>query len=363
MPATGEPSPLPRYLAIAYALLIVHACLHPFTGWRDSGLPLFDYLSAPFPQYYRLEDLVLNVLGYVPLGFVLVPALPLRKAAAILTATLLAALLSFSVETAQHFLPTRISSNVDLACNTGGAFIGALFGALWGRRLFDRNGWLHRWRLRRIIPGRAGDLGLILAGLWLLAQLMPDAMLFESGDLRGFLDLPALMPFEPERFMLLESVLVATSMIGVGLFARCAMRAVSPWPILLLLTLAVGAKSLAGYAFFVPGTPLAWFTPGALDGLLAGAVLLGLALLLPPVPQHALAGMSLLLATTLANLIPDNPYLAQELRLLGAGNFLNFHGLTQLTAAAWPVLALAYLSAIGLWRGDHLHRRPADGTL
>ena len=32
-----DPSSLARYLAAAYALLIVYASLHPFSGWVDNG--------------------------------------------------------------------------------------------------------------------------------------------------------------------------------------------------------------------------------------------------------------------------------------------------------------------------------------
>ena len=67
--SSSSPTSLPRNLALAYALLIAYACLHPLTGWRDSGLPLLDYLSAPWPKYFVAADFVFNVLGYLPLGF------------------------------------------------------------------------------------------------------------------------------------------------------------------------------------------------------------------------------------------------------------------------------------------------------
>lgn len=359
MRTTSTISPLTIYLAVAYTLLIVYACLHPMTGWRASGLPLFDYLFAPFPKYYRSEDIVLNVLGYVPLGFVLAPTLLPRfgRVPAIIATTLLAGLLSLSIETTQNFLPTRISSNLDFGCNLAGALVGAIFGAVWGHRLFDQRGWLHRWRTGRIIPGRTGDLGLILLALWLLTQLMPDSTVFGSGDLRRMLDLPTPLPFDADRFITLEAALVTSSIVAVGLLARCMMQSASPWPIVLLLLLAVGAKSLASFSFFVPGTPLVWLTPGAQTGLMLGLPLLAITLMLPRIHQHALAGMIMLVATTLANLIPENPYLLVEQRLLDRGNFLNFHGLTQVVASTWPFVALAYLSAIGLWRGEHLHAR------
>lgn len=356
----GAYSELARHLAIAYAALIAYACLHPLSGWHNSGLPPFDYLSAPWPKYYRVEDLVHNVLGYIPLGFVLVPGLRAppsgrwRAARQVWRITLYAALLSLCLETIQNYLPARVSSNVDLGCNALGGLLGALLGLAWGHRLFDSGGVLERWRHARIAPGRSGDAGLILIGLWLLTQLQPNALLFSSGDLRTLLALPTPMAFAPERFMRFESALVAVGALAIGLFTHSILRTPRVVPLLLVLCAGIVAKSLATSAFFVTGSPLNWLTPGSRVGLLLGLPLLAGALLLPRIHQHALAGVSLLVATTLTNLMPDNPYLQADQQAFVQGNFLSFHGLTQVVAGAWPFIALAYLSAIGLWRGDHL---------
>ncbi len=364
VPSTARASPmpprtatsLPRNLALAYALLIAYACLHPLTGWTFTGLPLLDYLVAPWPKYFVVEDLVFNVLGYLPLGFVaaaaLPPAWPARRTIAL--ATIAAALLSFGLETAQNFLPTRVSSNLDLGANTAGALLGAALGARWGHPLFDHRGWLSRWRLARVVPGHTGELGLILLGLWLLAQFTPDSQLFGSGDVRRLLGIPPPLAFNPERYIVLEAVLTATTLVAIGLFARCMMRHPSPWPIALLVALGIAAKTLAAAAFLNPGTPLAWLTPGAKQGLAAGLVLLTASLALPRVLQHALAGSALLLATALINLIPENPYDIAANLAAHPGGFLNFHGLTELVASLWPFAALAYLCGLGLWRGEHL---------
>lgn len=354
----GAPSRLPRYLAASLALLIAYACLYPLSGWQASGLPPFDYLFAPWPKYVRVEDLAVNLLGYVPLGFVLVPALPrrLRPAAAMLAATALGASLSFSIETAQNFLPSRISSNVDLGCNTLGTLVGASLGALWGRQMFDHDSGLQRWRLLNVVPGRTGDAGMVLLALWLLAQSMPDSALFAAGDLRRLLGLSTPMPFQPRPFIALETVLVATSLLAIGLFARCMLQSLRAWPILLVLAAGVTAKAAASSVFFVPGDLLLWLTPGTRNGLIAGGLALAAALWLPRVHQHALAGVALLGVATLANLIPENPYLAGSQRFV-PGNFQNWHGLVRLVSGVWPFLALAYLSALGLWRGEHLHDR------
>lgn len=353
------PASLPRTLALAYALLIAYACLHPLTGWQASGLPLFDYLIAPWPKYFILEDFVFNILGYLPFGFLAAAAMPATWPAwrGIALATLLAGLLSLGLETAQNLLPSRIASNLDLGGNILGGLLGALLGVRWGQAWFGARGFFHRWRAEWVIGGRTGEAGLILLGLWLLGQLSATDLLFSSGDLRSLLGIAAPLAFQPERFIAFDAALTAASILAVGLFARCMMRGRNPLPIVLLLALGIGAKSLATATFFEPGAPLAWLTPGAERGLVIGGALLTLTLLLPRLLQHALAGTALLVATALVNLMPENPYLAYNQRLAQYSNILNFHGLTELVDSLWPFVALAYLSALGLWRGEHLTAR------
>lgn len=343
-------------LALAYALLVAYACLHPLAGWHDKGLPGFDWLWAPWPKYFILEDFIFNILGYLPLGLLLAAALPaqwgfVRKAA---FATVLAALFSLGLEALQNYLPSRVASNLDLGGNAAGAFIGALIGARWGGGLFGAQGRLQRWRARYLIGGRSGEAGLVLLALWLLGQLGATDLVFASGDLRSLLGIPPPLPFRPERFIAFDAVLTASALLAVGLFVRCMTRGSNPLPVLIVLALGIGAKTLATWIFFEPGMPLAWLTPGASRGLLVGTALLLPALLLPRLAQHAIAGTSLLLATALVNLIPENPYLPFDRRLAGFSNVLNFHGLTQFVDSLWPYAALAYLSALGLWRGEHL---------
>jgi len=60
-------------------------------------------------------------------------------------------------------------------------------------------------------------------------------------------------------------------------------------------------------------------------------------------PQESL---TLLSQTALVNVAPDNPFIDASVRTVQEGHFLNFYGLTQFSAALWPFLALAYLSAL-----------------
>lgn len=358
--ASAPHNRLARSLALAYALLVAYACLHPLAGWRDSGLPVLDWLWAPWPRYFIAEDLVFNILGYVPLGLLGAAALPAGwgRARKAVLATLLAGLLSLGLEATQNFLPSRVASNLDLGGNIAGALLGALAGARWGPGLFGPQGRLHRWRTRYVIAGRSGEAGLILLALWLLGQLGAADLLFATGDLRSLLGIPAPLPFRAERFIAFDTALTASAVLAIGLFTRCMTRGANPLPVILVVALGIGIKTLATWTFFEPGAPLAWLTPGAQRGLLIGGALLAPCLLLPRLAQHALAGTSLLVATALVNLIPENPYLAYERQLADISNVLNFHGLTLLVDSLWPYVALAYLSALGLWRGEHLGGAP-----
>ena len=342
-------SPLAAWFAAAIGVLIVYACLHPFTGWRDTGLPVFDFLYQPWPRYYGRVDLIVNVLGIMPFSFALVAAMPSRlpKGWAVMVAILVTFALSLSVETLQNFLPSRVPSNVDVGCNTLGGILGALAGGRWSGALFDPRSGLTRWRHRRIVPGHVGEIGLVLLGLWLLTLLTPESLLFATGDLRRLLDLPTPLQFNPTRFMKVEAAIAASQLVAVGLTARCVMRQFSPWPLVLLVVLGLGAKTLASSAFFAPGDPLHWATPGGQIGLAAGTMVLAACLLLPARSHTMLAGMALLVGTALVNLAPENPFLPSDVTLIQRGNFLNFHGLTQLTASLWPFVTFAYLGLLG----------------
>ena len=340
---------LPRHLAAAYALLVVYACLHPFAGWHESGLHPLDFITAPWPRYYRINDMVLNVLGFVPLGFLMVPALPrgLNLGACMLVTVVCCFALSLSLETLQNFLPTRVASNLDVGFNTLGGLIGAAFGAWWGPRLFAHDGGIHRWRSRRIVPGPLGETGLILMALWLFAQLVPDSPVFSTGDLRGLLDLPAPLPFSPQEYLRLEAAITAGHLLAAVLLARAMTRDAGLGWILLLVLLALGASTLASASFLVAAEPFAWATPGWRAGLIAAVPLVFIGLSLPRPLAHGLAAMALLAATVLVNLAPQNPYLLSYPQLIGESHFLNFHGATKLVAGLWPFLALAYLILLG----------------
>ena len=78
-------------------------------------------------------DVALNLLGYVPFGFLCIAALQprLRGASAFIAALACGFALSLVLEAAQSYLPARFAMNVDLLCNTLGATAGAALGVLF----------------------------------------------------------------------------------------------------------------------------------------------------------------------------------------------------------------------------------------
>lgn len=339
---------LARTLALAYALLIIYASLHPFTGWHDSGAAMFDFLTARWPRYWTRLDVGLNIAAYLPLGFLLTSALSVRfkKGRAALFAVLASVALSFGMETLQNFLPTRVSSNVDLATNSLGALLGAFLGLRWGAAL-NVGGSVHRWRMKRLQRGKQADVGLVLLLLWLLTQLSPEILLFGTGDLHRLLGFSPALAYTAERFRLVETLITAVGTLGVGLFAWRLMRLPSRWLLALLFLLALLVRTCAAVLLMSPDDLLRWATPGNESGFAWGLVLLFGATRMPRLAQQALAALSLLFLTALVNLAPENPYLVHSLGIWRQGHFLNFNGLTRLTSSLWPYLALAFLVAAG----------------
>jgi hypothetical protein len=331
------------------------------SGWRQTGLPIFDYLFAPWPKYFTVGEIFVNLIGYMPLGLVAVVALSphwtrKRKVAVM---ALCAMLLSFCMETLQNFLPTRISSNVDLLTNSLGALLGALAGVRWGQAIFAPGRGLARWRERYIADeGLVGDIALVLIILWVFVQLTPDQLLFAGGELRRLLDIAPPLPFEPGRLIVFEAAQTASMMLAIGLFARCTLRVSNSALVVALLALGMIARLVGSASFFVPSSPLVWLTPGVQYGFLTGVALLYVALRLPRVAQHALAGASLLMASVLINMMPESPYFLSNINggpvIIRRANYPNFYALCRLIAAVWPFVALAYLSGLGLWRGERL---------
>ncbi|MFP3982471.1 MAG: VanZ family protein [Desulfurivibrionaceae bacterium] len=159
------------YFIIFYILLIIYGSLYPLSGWKiPESVVLTDLVVW---ESFR-GDLILNLLVYMPLGFLFVRVVGQRLTVfRLMVLSLLAgAALSLSMETMQLFLPDRVTSPADLVMNT----LGTLFGAVLGYYVLGPSitaNTLRRYRQRWFRDDSRSSLGLIVGALWGLSQLAP----------------------------------------------------------------------------------------------------------------------------------------------------------------------------------------------
>jgi VanZ family protein len=362
MPAyqPGSASVFARVALLVYVLLITYASWYPFSDWRDSGLSPLAFVAVPFPHYWTGFDVATNVIGYLPLGVLTVFALYplLRGWSAILLTMLGAILLSGLMEAVQTYLPSRVSSNLDLLTNTVGASTGALFAPMLTRYFLEDSRFL---QVRQRWFTHEASRGLLVVGLWPLAQLYPQAYLFGHGQLlpllSGWLGAALSLPIDlgalsrgtedlsVEQYWLAEALISATGVSGALLTLSCVLRRHAPRGMLLvLLTMAaLGMKSLVSALIYGPDNAFAWLTPGAQGGLLLGLLMLTGLAFAPRVAQRRVAVLMLSICLVMVNAAPANPYFISTMQGWTQGKFLNFNGAAQFLSLLWPFLALWFL--------------------
>jgi VanZ family protein len=358
--ARPRASPVARAALLAYLLLIVYASWFPFTGWRSSGLSPFAFLNLQPQRYWTGFDVMVNIVGYMPLGVLMVLALypAVRGIWAVLAAGVGGILVSGLMEAVQNFLPSRVPSNLDLLTNSAGCLAGAVLGLLFAPLLLDQS---RLQRLRQRWFAAHASQGLVLVALWPLAQVYPQGYLFGNGQILPLLsewlsdwldtdiDLVTLIRgsagMTVEQYWLSEIVITACGMSGAALTLLCLARRGAPrlWLMLALVFTGVLVKTLASSLFFSPDNALTWVTPGAEGGFLIGLIMLAGLAFAPPVAQRRLAVVTLVLSLIVVNTIPANPYFVATLQGWQQGKFLNFNGAAQFMGMAWPFFALWFL--------------------
>ncbi|MES2149749.1 MAG: VanZ family protein [Pseudomonadota bacterium] len=360
LPNRRPGSPVARAAVLAYLFLIVYASWFPFAGWRNTGLPLLAFLTMEMPRYWTAFDVIVNVLGYVPFGILLVLALypQVRGVWSLLLAGVTGILVSGTMESVQTFLPSRVPSNLDLLTNSAGCLLGACIGALGARS------WLSQSRLYQLrsawFAPHAGQ-GLVLLALWPLAQIYPQGYLFGLGQVLPILsewlsgwfdtsiDLAALLhpgaAMSVEQYWLSETIITAFGMSGAVLTMLFLLQRGAPRTRLMLAMLAAALviKTLSSSLLFTPDNAFVWVTPGAQGGFLIGLILLSGLAFAPEVAQRRLAITTLVLSLLVINTIPVNPYFSATLQGWVQGKFLNFNGAAQFLSLMWPFVALWFL--------------------
>jgi len=339
-------STLVRYLAVAYLALVAHASLYPFSGWLAPADSATAFVFAAWPFYVTAPDIILNVLSYFPVGLLLTLTLMdrMRSSSAAILGIVGGTLLSFVLELLQTCLPSRIPSNVDLLSNVAGAALGAVVAGAFGSRWL-LSGELYRLRGRFFQPGAATDIGFVLLGIWLMTQLNAEVWLFGNGDLRHLMPGEVSVSYSAESYRYLEAGVAALNFLGVACLVTAMARAPGSAAITLavLTAVALGLKSTASAALFVPGNARLWLTPGSMMGLGAG-VLAWLSLLRLSRPRLIwTAALCLVVGTLLVNLAPENPYLVAALKVLQGGHYYSFNSMMRLVSAVWPFAVIAYL--------------------
>jgi VanZ family protein len=351
-------------LLLAWAAVVVYATWFPFSGWHwpvPSAWPAALWL--PWPRGQNLFDIVANLLGYVPLGALLVlarnPALG-QGLHAVRYAALVAVAMSYGLEVVQGLLPQRVPSLLDWLLNSAGGLLGAVLG-LWLERAGALD-WLQRTGEHWFVQRSRSGLALLL--LWPLGLLFPTPVALGLGQVwermrdlmrDAFVDATAAErlvrwldagPTHTARLSTASELMaVALGLLGPCLvtysMARPGLRRI--WLALGATALGFGVTTLSTALNFGPQHALAWCTSTTLAGLGLGC---GLALLLIGSGRRTAAGIGLVAVTAGLVLVaqaPADPYYAQSLHNWEQGRFIRFHGLAQWIGWSWPYIATLWL--------------------
>lgn len=326
-------------LALAYAGLIAYGSLFPLDPWVHPGVGLLDFLAVPGERLI-FTDILLNILVYMPLGLLLVAALRrhLGTLAALITALLLGATLSLTMEILQNFLPGRVSSIMDLGTNIlGTALGGALAATLHPDTRIGHGLW--RWRDDLFRPDTLGNLGLLALGLWGLSQLSPLAPSLDIGNLRQGLAPLALVLSGEQSLDPAHALAYALNLSGLGILAALIARPGTPAKRLFLLAVLV----VLALKVVVVSRQL---SAEALTGFAAATLIL---LFLHPLPRRAAATIAagLILAGFAVSALPgtgDPEALLRNFNWMPfKGYVANIKGLAGIVENLWPFFAIGLL--------------------
>jgi VanZ family protein len=350
--------------------LVAYASLFPFSEWRWPVGPWFEFLWRDWPRHWTWFDVVLNLLGYIPLGALLcIGALrqghSLRGSIGLSLCVPMA--WSLLMETLQNLIPQRVPSNVDWALNSAGAALGVALAVA-----AHRAGWISQWselRARWWQP-RSG-FGLTLLVLWPLGLLFPlpapmgmgqalahvHALLLDAAE--GSALLTSAAEWHPLLASLTERLDDLVLPLGVGQeFWLTCLGMLSPcliafsvarpgWRRAVLavggLSLGLGVSSLSAALNFGPPHALAWMSDVTVPALAIAALL---AFCVMPLDGQrtipVLALIVLVASVVLVHQAPADPYFASALESLERVRYVHLFGLAQWVGWLWPFLAIAH---------------------
>lgn len=335
--------PLARVLSLSYAFLILYVSLNPFDFDFQNGIAVWAWLDAPLPRFITLFDVLVNVLAYIPFGFLLVFACfpRWRNYVALGVALSLSALLALSVETLQSWIPTRIPSLMDWWANVFGGLLGGLLAIPLGPQ------WLSGTAIRRRFDQWFG-MNWSIRALFILfpwSQIYPQSSWLGVGVWGHVIFGPIDWGTTVINQVVQETLITGFCWMGVALLLSLGMRSKAPqWQILNgLLLFTVLLKILFTALQFGWEYCLNWLTAGALWGMILAIIALHWALRFKTGVKQFLAAFCLIAATIFINVMPDNPYFILTLRYWNQGRLLHFNDLMQLVSLIWLPLATIWM--------------------
>ncbi|ADJ28606.1 VanZ family protein [Nitrosococcus watsonii] len=322
---------------VIYGGLLVYGTLYPWHDWRvpleSEWRPIFEHGSN-----VSYSDIFTNIVVYIPFGFLLARAAIFRSPIAQIFAALIGGvMLSFLLESLQVYLPSRVSSFLDLALNGAGALAGGLLFIV-----VRPQGWVYEsllaLRQAYIRSGALASASVFLLGLWALSQTSPWVPSLDISGLRQELKplwyaLTRQIPLDFGQIAVYVLTVMALGTVSTIALKSC--KSVFWW-----FAVFVGAVLL--FKIPVVGRPL---SGEALVG--AGIGIIGFALLQKLPPKAAvLSGIVALLGAVMID----------ELRigttwLFSSFNWIPFKGhltgtvigIADTIIGAWPFFALSLL--------------------
>ena len=345
-------------LAFIYSLLIIYASCYPFSIWRNQGLDFFDFLWAPMPKYWTIFDVVINAVGYIPLGFLvfLTVRTQFSNFVGLVFALIWTGFLSVCMETIQGFMPLRVSSNLDVLLNVLGGFLGALM-AWFASGL----GLVKLWdeiKAHWFVGESRG--AVVLLALWPIALIFPTEIPFGLGQIaekfyrfvlshagnQEVLVWPLTLQFEK----LMSASWLNSVLIGFGITFPCLLfysvvEIVWKRFFGMLFIVATGVAMISLSSGFTFGSEYAveWLTQDVQIALIL-AIFISLLLLAVPTKGVLICLLMLVVFYLFSlNLIPLSTYFHQTLSSWEQGRFARFNGLAQWLGWVWPFTLVGYV--------------------
>jgi len=335
--------PLARAMSLIYALLIGYVSLNPFDFDLENGISAWAWLSAPLPRFFTLFDVSVNIMAYIPLGFLIVFALypRWRNFVALGFTIALSASLAFSVESLQSWLPTRVPSLMDWWANVLGALLGGLLALPLGPK------WLSGSALRRRFDRWFGLnwAACILFLIFPWAQIYPQSSWLGTGVWGQAIFGSINWGTTVVNHLVEEIAITSLCWLGTALLLSLGMRSVAPqWKILSgLLCWTVFIKIVFTALQFGTEFSLLWLTAGAIWGMILGSLVLRWALRWSARVKFWVALSALMTASLAIHTLPNNPYFVMMMRHWYQGRLLHFNELMQWVSVVWLPLALFWM--------------------